>query len=222
MAELVIRRGNKLPGLVIRYDQDASNSDYLPLSPNPSVPPPVIPVTGAGDMFRSVYDTNNNGSVDSVDDVAIQEVTGLQEALDDLAGQIGTGGGGGSDSFIIATNNGPDTLLPGAPVAHFTGVYGLGKSLSPRQKIIGLAKELSIPGQTLTIQTSGALNLTALEWNDVTGEVGGLAPDMNYYAKFNGLMSFSPPENSPEFLIRLGQALSSTKFLIDLDLLIQL
>ena len=75
----------------IRYNKDKSLSTFLPLNPNPDTPLPIIPVQGFGDMFKSVYDQNNSGKVDSVDNIEIANINNLQTILENLAS---TGGGG--------------------------------------------------------------------------------------------------------------------------------
>lgn len=70
------------PGPEIDWDDDGSSTTHLPLRPNPQDPVTVIPVLGYGDMFKSQYDTNNNGVVDSADSIELNNVIGLRDELD--------------------------------------------------------------------------------------------------------------------------------------------
>lgn len=204
--------------LKIVFKKDNSSSGYLPLDPN-GAPPVVLPIQGAGDMFKAVYDQNNNGRADRVDHVLIQEVDGLQTILNDLANQ---GAGDGGKEVITVTNNGGDTFIPGMPVAQNGTVYVIGKSVPPRQRVLGLAMEPSEPGQQLKIQLSGYFRLPTSQWDLVTAQPGGLAGGLLYYVNINSKLSFVVPTEAPEYAIKLGHAISQTDFLIDLDVAIKL
>lgn len=209
------------PGLNIRWRKDNSVADYLPLKPNDSEPYPVIPITGVGDMFRSVYDTDLNGIVDRVDRVEISEVTNLQDIINDLYNQ-GGGGGDGSREIITVTNNGGDSFKPGQIVAQNGTMYVNGRSIPPRHRILGLAVEASEPGDQLKIQLSGYIRLSTEAWDEVTGTVGGLAINGRYFAGSDGHMTITPPTLAPEYLVKIGHSLNTTDFLIDLDIAIRL
>lgn len=207
------------PALKIYYKKDQSVADYIPLAPNPGETPPVIPITGVGDMFRSVYDQDVNGRVDRVDRVEISEVTNLQQILNDLANQ---GGGEGGKEIVTVTNNGGDTFKPGHPVAQNGTMYVIGRSVPPRQRILGLALEESAPGSQLKIQLSGFFNLPAVVWDEVTGTTGGLAINGTYFVNNNSQLSVVAPTAAPEYLIKIGHSINPTDFLIDLDIAIRL
>lgn len=214
----VIRR-SPTPGLKIRFRKDKSIADYIPLNPNPNEPHPVIPITGVGDMFRSVYDQDTNGRVDRVDYVEIDEVENLQEIINDLYNQ---GGSGGGKEIVTVTNNGGDTFLPGSPVAQNGTVYSLGRSTPPRHRLLGLAVEESAPGAQLKIQLSGYMILPTASWDLVTGTVGGLSLNGTYFVDSNSKLSVVAPAQPPEYLIKMGQSINPTTFLIDLDIAIKL
>lgn len=207
------------PGLKIHYRKDLSVADYTPLNPNPTEPHPVIPITGAGDMHRSVYDTDMNGRVDRVDSVEIGEVVGLQDVLDNLANQ---GSGGDSKEIITVTNNGGSVFLAGMPVARSGTMYVPGRSIAPRHQIIGLAIEDSNPGDVLRVQLSGFISLTSGQWDAVTDEVGGLSTDSIYVVNISSKLTQVAPDAAPEYLIKIGRSVSNTAMLIDLDIAIKL
>lgn len=215
----IIKGKSLSPKLKISFRKDLSVADYIPLSPNVDEPPPVIPITGAGDMFRAVYDKDANGVVDRVDYVEIKEVNNLQEILNDLANQ---GGGSGGKEIVSVTNNGGDTFKPGHPVAQNGTVYVIGRSVPPRNRILGLALEESAPGEQLKIQLSGLLTLPAASWDEVTDSVGGLSHEGTYFVNSQSQLTLNAPTTSPEYLIKIGHSISPTNFLIDLDIAIKL
>lgn len=214
----VIKGSCRNPSLKIFYRKDQSVADYIPLHPNPDEPTPVIPITGVGDMFRAVYDKDNNGRVDRVDYVEISEVNNLQQVLNDLANQTGEGG----KEIVTVTNNGGDTFKPGHPVAQNGTVYAIGRSVPPRQRILGLAIEPSEPGQPLKIQLSGFIQLPTHVWDEVTDSVGGLAHNGTYFVNRESQLTVNAPTASPEYLIKIGHSISPTDFLIDLDIAVRL
>lgn len=205
--------------LIIRYRKDQSVSDYVPLNPNPEAPHPIIPITGAGDMFRAVYDQDANGIVDTVDRVTIQKVDGLQDIINDLYNQ---GGGDGGKEVVTITNNGPDIFMPGTPVAKFGEMYIAGSSIAPGHRVIGLATNVAAPGDSVRVQTSGLIILPATSWDDVTGNVGGLGHGHLYYVNSDRKLSIVAPSGNPEYLVKIGIALNTTDFLIDLDFAVKL
>jgi hypothetical protein len=220
MAGLVIGKVFS-PTVKIDYRQDSSSSDFLPLQPNPNEPPIIIPVEGAGDMFRAIYDHDNNGVVDTADEVAIGDVPGLQATLNDLYNQIGTGGTGGN-SILYVTNTGGEAFLPGMPVCKVGSAYLRAKSTGPRQNCLGLAVDASSPGEQLKIQQSGLMTMSPENWDLVTDQIGGLADTMFYYVNDVAKLSTSAPTDFPFYLVKVGCALNNTDFLIDLDLSIKL
>ncbi|USV40967.1 hypothetical protein [Xanthomonas phage BUDD] len=207
----------------IRYREDASSTDFLPLQPNPSEPPIVIPIEGSGDMFRAIYDKDANGVVDTADEVPVSHIPGLQDTINDIYNQIGSGGGGGGSSQVIfVTNTGGETFLPGMPVCKVGNSYLRARSTGPRQTCLGLAVEASNPGEQLKIQQAGLFTLSPENWDLVTNQVGGLATTMFYYVNIDSQLTMTPPTDFPEYLVKVGYALNNTDFLIDLDLSIKL
>lgn len=210
------------PTVKIKYKQDVSSADYLPLQPNDSDQPIIIPIEGTGDMFRAVYDQNLNGVVDSADSVPVANVPGLQDTINDIYNQIGSGSGGGGTSVIFVTNTGGETFLPGTPVCKVGSSYLRARSTGPRQNCLGLAVEASNPGEQLKIQQSGLMTLSPENWDLVTTQVGGLATTMFYYVNENSALTVDAPTDFPFYLVKVGYALNNTDFLIDLDLSIKL
>jgi len=220
MAGLVIGK-NFSPTVKIDYRQDTSSADYLPLRPNPAEPHIVIPVEGSGDMFRAIYDTDLDGEVDTANSVPVANVPGLQDTINDLYNQIGTGGTGGN-AYINVTNTGGEVFLPGTPVCKVGESYLKARSTGPRQNCLGLAVDASAPGEQLKIQKAGLMSMSTTNWDLITSEVGGLSTSMFYYVDQNSKLSVTAPTEFPFYLVKIGYALNNTDFLIDLDLSIKL
>jgi hypothetical protein len=225
MGSLVIgSRKRRVPGLEIDYSQNRSNSGYVPLQPNPGDPVTTIPVTGVGDMYKAIYDQNNNNVVDNVDAVGIPQVTGLQQVLIDLENQIGSGSPGtGTPNIITILNSGTDSFIPGRPVCKLQdGTVMIGSALEPYQRVIGLAVEDTLPGQMLKVQVSGIMSLTVSQWENVTNIFGGLQAGPLYYVSAASWITPVVTTNRPEWLIKVGQGINTTDLLIDLDLSVKL
>lgn len=222
MSRLVIGK-SRTPPLKIYYDPDNAIADYLPIQPDPEFPPPVIPIQGAGDMFRAVYDSNLNGVPDGADNVPMANIPGLQDTINDLYNQIGSGGGGGGSSSVInVTNTGGNTFQPGMPVCKVGAEYLPASSNEPRQNCLGLAVDVSAPGSQLRIQLEGLMSMSAVQWDLVTNMVGGLVPTAFYYIDENSRLTTTPPADFPQYMIKIGYALNTTDFLIDPNLSIKL
>ncbi len=211
------------PTVKIKYKTDKSSAEFLPLRPNPDEPHIVIPVEGVGDMHRAIYDTDLDGIVDTANEVPMGNVPGLQDTINDIYNQIGSGGGGtGANSYIHVTNSGGETFLPGMPVCKVGSSYLRARSTAPRQNCLGFAVEAASPGEQLKIQTAGLMSMSAENWDLVTNEVGGLSTSMFYYVDENSKVTLNAPTEFPHYLVKLGYALNNTDFLIDIDLSIKL
>lgn len=98
----------------------------------------------------------------------------------------------------------------------------MGRGTPPRHRLLGLAVEESAPGDQLKIQLSGYMILPTTSWDIVTGTVGGLSHNGTYFVDSNSKLSVVAPTQSPEYLIKMGQSINPTTFLIDLDIAIKL
>lgn len=167
----------------ICYSKDQSRTDYLPLPPNPDEPLPVIPVEGYGDMFRAIYDLNNNGVVDRVDTVLISEVVDLQETLDSISSP-------GDKNIIKRVTQYTVSALRLVSEGP-NGVY----YLDPQVRVdalgmVGITLESGTPGQTIQIQAGGSLEDTGWNWSQ------GLV-----FAGPNGTLTQTPPTTGWEIVV---------------------
>lgn len=78
-----------------------------------------------------------------------------------------------------------------------------------RYRVFGLVSASAAPGASLTVQTEGRFQATTDEWDEVTGEQGGLTVAALYYlTRFGRLTKVRPDSGVPT---QVGFALSTTK-----------
>lgn len=123
-------------------------------------------------------------------------------------------------------NNIGQSILAGTPLyPSGSGEVSLAKADSlSTARVLWIAKEVIQNGTTGQALLSGSLTLTTSQWDNVTGQSGGLTPGSNYYlsAVEAGKLSTSIPTESGEVVAKLGVAHSSTLFIFDLEKLIVL
>lgn len=80
-------------------------------------------------------------------------------------------------------------------------------------EVCGLIRDSAIAAAAIgTIQTDGGLTATTAEWDVVTGQTGGLTPGSIYFLSSTtaGKLTTTAPTSSGQFVLRVGQAISST------------
>jgi hypothetical protein len=141
-------------------------------------------------------------------------------------GQQGPPGPPGADGIsnvdVSKENNDTQDLVIGTPVY----LSGLG-TVKRANAATALAKDIAgfvtidpfLQQATFGfIRISGILTATTVQWDVVTGMVGGLVPNANYYLDSNvGRITHVPPNTEGHFLCRVGQALNSTDLLIRIE-----
>jgi len=111
--------------------------------------------------------------------------------------------------------------------AKFTPVY-IASSSSFRQSIANDAVKKDVVGFTTaavtiggvgTIQLEGVLEGTTGDWDTVTGGTGGLvAGDVYWLDPDNlGRITNTAPTTDGDYVVPLGEAVSTTEFIIDID-----
>lgn len=70
-----------------------------------------------------------------------------------------------------------------------------------------------------TVQLEGTLEGTTGEWDAITGDTGGLTAGDIYWLDPDtaGMITNTAPTTDGDFVVPLGEAISTTKFLIDVD-----
>jgi hypothetical protein len=87
-------------------------------------------------------------------------------------------------------------------------------------RIKGLVADVSIAAAASgDIIVDGILEATTGQWDAVTGDTGGLTPGSNYFlaAGSAGGLTTTAPSGAGEFVVRVGHALSSTEFEIEIQ-----
>ena len=74
-------------------------------------------------------------------------------------------------------------------------------------------------GASGQVATDGIVTATTTQWDAVTGQTGGLTPGSDYFldAATSGKMTTTPPTTIGQYVVKLGKALSTTKFDLSVD-----
>ena len=123
---------------------------------------------------------------------------------------------------INRINNNVGAINIGQPVYSVSGTaVDLAKADAQGTiRVAGLVVNTSIaaasPGDILP---DGILVATTAQWDAVTGQVGGLTPGSDYFldAATAGKLTTTAPTTPGEFVVRVGHALSSTEFEIEVQ-----
>lgn len=93
-----------------------------------------------------------------------------------------------------------------------------------KSRIAGLVVgNAEIPiGESFAPQIEGIVHLETLQWEEALGSPGGLAATMQYYLEEDGIISPYPPEDTGDFIVPIGLALSATDIHVRINLPIQL
>lgn len=140
------------------------------------------------------------------------------QAGDMLPSSIVPSSGGGSSFTVQQTpvNN----MVKGAAVYQqsadqFDKAQANGSSIAVAY---GLVPDGASTGTPCNVQFAGVLELTTTEWDAVTGQSGGLTATAKYYLDpLNpGQMTTTIPTTPGQYVVEMGLALSTTKFVIDI------
>ena len=143
--------------LGICWKKDASNTDYLPKPANPDDPHIVIPITGVGDMFRAIYDTNQNGIVDRVDKVLISEVEGLQDILDSITQPA-------DRNLVQRVVDQPTSALKVVSEQLPSGIHPTNPNIqNDALSVLGITVQSGSVGETINVQIGG--KITDCSWS---------------------------------------------------------
>jgi hypothetical protein len=87
-------------------------------------------------------------------------------------------------------------------------------------RVTGLVQDVSVAtGAPADILTDGILTATTGQWDAVTGQVGGLTPNADYFLDpaVAGRLTTVAPTTAGQFVLRVGHALSPTEFEIEVQ-----
>jgi hypothetical protein len=129
---------------------------------------------------------------------------------------------------IQLTNDEATAVVIGSPV-YIDANDGFKKAranAAATSNVIGLvAKSPSIANATPgPVTTNGLLTATTTEWDAVTGQTGGLVFNTIYYLDpaTAGKMTITAPTTVGQYVLKLGKAISTTEFQVDIGELILL
>lgn len=132
-------------------------------------------------------------------------------------GPRGEPGPAGAGSTVEGETD--DTLVPGAAVfAKSNGHFGLAQADSfPETRFAGISQLSTAPGFLATVVTTGPLELSAGQWDVVTGQVGGLTSGIPYFLSTTvaGMLTTIAPSGTGLFSTKVGKAISSV--VLDID-----
>jgi hypothetical protein len=130
---------------------------------------------------------------------------------------MGPVGATGPDGVDIAafTNANAGNIVICEPVYELdNGQVDLGDaSAASTSKIIGLVYDTVIAnGASGNIIVDGFLTASTGQWDDVTGQIGGLTSGDTYYlSETTGLLTVTAPTTLGHYVVRVGRAVSSTR-----------
>jgi len=123
---------------------------------------------------------------------------------------------------VNRTNNNVGAINIGQPVYSVSGT-AVDLAQANAQATIGVAGlvvETSIDADANgDILPDGILTATTAEWDDVTGQNGGLTPGANYFldAASAGKLTATAPTVPGKFVVRVGHALSATELEVEIQ-----
>ncbi len=130
-------------------------------------------------------------------------------------------GGAAVENFISLPNGDTTTIPKGSPVYSDGFVVRKAIANSPNVKrVVGLAAETILPSSIGVIQVDGILEMSNIEWQIASNEVGGIA-NSNYWisaVQIGRLTSFPVTQSSTEvWSLKIGYGVSPTKFKIEIQ-----
>lgn len=120
---------------------------------------------------------------------------------------------------VSETNDNASPIVIGTPVYSKSDgdVDKARANASGTTRVEGLVRDASINAAAAgNIQTDGILAATTGEWDAITGGSGGLTPGGVYYlsAATAGLLTATAPTSVGQYVVEVGEAISSTEMLI--------
>jgi len=105
----------------------------------------------------------------------------------------------------------------GAPVLLFDEVRFCQANALATSNCSGLALSAGEKPGSVDIKFAGPMTLRTDQWDNITGQVGGLTPHSTYYisAATAGKLTATPPSN-PNYIAPIGFALSATTMMIQI------
>lgn len=126
------------------------------------------------------------------------------------------------DHYALVENDNASPLIPGTPVYVVSdGVVDKAQANNlATAKVFGLAVATINPGEIGYVQMAGLLTLTTTEWDAVFADLDtGLQFNADYFlvATSAGVAADTVEDDTGNWAVRLGRALSDTTFHIDIQ-----
>ncbi len=120
--------------------------------------------------------------------------------------------------FVNGPNGSLSTLELGMPVVQIGGsLYPASAASTGTAHVIGLVALGAGPTLIARITASGPLRFQVPDWTLITGELGGLTLGATYYlASVPGMLTTTPPAAPGQSLVEVGQAMTTTRLLINI------
>lgn len=196
------------PGAVVEIQASEDGTDYAP----------ILSFAGQGgianfSLTADFYRTFVKGRASNQPFSATAAVGAVNDA--------GGGGGGGGGNDIVLLNGNAGVLLAGAPVyssANGTVDKAKADAVGTTEAIGLVAQDPSIAiGASGTIRTAGPLTLTTAQWDLITGDVGGLLFNQEYWVDpaTAGKLTKTAPTTPTQFVKPMGRAVSTEIMIID-------
>ena len=175
--------------------------------------------TGTAVNVTGVVSVNNGGT-------GATTATAAATALGVGTGNTPTFAGVSAPIVFSLLNDQGAQVNPGACVYTDTsGTFMLAKAdAAATSNPFGLVVNTIITGASGNVATDGILTLTTAQWNTITGGSSGLTAGANYFlsATTAGGLTTTPPSIVGQYVVKVGQALSTTTMAINFGFRVQL
>ena len=126
--------------------------------------------------------------------------------------------GGGTLDTVSKVNGHIQPMYAGQVVCSVAGEWKPAAATLSRFEVVGmLLDEVLNIGVAGRAQTTGVITLTIPQWDLVQTNVGGLVPESVYYLHPSGKITHDPELIGTAVLVRVGYAINSTQFSLDIE-----
>lgn len=132
----------------------------------------------------------------------------------------GGGGGGGSANVTFSAEFAQTALICSPVYISGAGTVSLAQANSSgTYRVVGLATSSVTAPNSASVQVAGVLSATTAQWDAVAGTSGGLTPGAVYWLSPStpGGLTSTAPVTLGEYLVSIGEALSSTSLLLNFN-----
>lgn len=112
---------------------------------------------------------------------------------------------------VVADPDVDSTVLPAGPTASESSPLPVNPT--------GIAQEVGVAGNRVSIRFSGPVELATNQWDFITGQSGGLTPNATYFlnSSTQGKLTSVEPVGSGAVVASVGVALSETVLLVQIQ-----